>query len=371
MIKILKKYIYIFSFSSIIFSQEKDFDYLLQEAVSDLYNYKFELSKIKLDSIYNADPLNPITPFLSIVVDWLYNQTEYGYEESYVAIINGVDKTIPIYEKLIEKYPENAQYYLFLGSTYGIKARVSLANKEWFDVLSSSYRGLRYIRKTNYIDPSIYDYYLPIGLIEYFLCISSFPLQVGGKMMGFESDCEIGISSLEIALEKSEFSWIEASNILTYIYLYFERDYNNALRTISPLVDSFPGHPFFTFLKAESLAKLNRWDEVDLMMPRLVSLSQNGNFLQKNECSLKLKYIESLRLFNKNEYENVITKTDWIINNYHMEFDWLLGLTYMIRGETFDKLDKQDLALKEYRSIIKLNNYFPEVNEAKKISSNI
>ena len=363
MIKIL----YICLFSVIIFSQEKDLDFLLKEAVSDLYNYKFELSKIKLDSINKADPLNPISPFLSIVVDWLYNQTEYGYEESYTAIINGVDKTIPIYEKLITKFPDNAQYYLFLGSTYGMKARVSLANKEWFDVLSSSYKGLRYIRKTNQIDPLIYDYYLPIGLIVYFLCLSTFPLQVGGRMMGFESDCEIGISMLESALEKSEFSWIEASNILTYIYLYFERDYNNALRTISPLVDSFPGHPFFTFLKAESLAKLNRWDKVDLMIPRLEFFSQNGNFLQKNECSLKLKYIESIRLFNNNEYENVIEKTDWIINNYHMEFDWLLGLTYMIRGKTFDKLHKQDLALKEYHSIVRLNNYFPEIDEAKKI----
>ena len=50
-----------------------------------------------------------------------------------------------------------------------------------------------------------------------------------------------------------------------------------------------------------------------------------------------------------------------------MEFDWLLGLTYMFRGQTFDKLNMKNLAIKEYRSVVKLNNYFPEVEEAKEL----
>ena len=48
-----------------------------------------------------------------------------------------------------------------------------------------------------------------------------------------------------------------------------------------------------------------------------------------------------------------------------MEFDWLLGLTYKIRGKTLDKLNKKNLAIKEYHLVVKLNNYFPEVDEAK------
>ena len=63
----------------------------------------------------------------------------------------------------------------------------------------------------------------------------------------------------------------------------------------------------------------------------------------------------------------VIQETNWMIENYKMEFDWLLGFAYMIRGKTFDKLGMNEMALKDYKSILKLNNYFPEVDEAKKL----
>ena len=365
MIKFFKKY---FCFISFVFcSTENNLDTLLDNAISDLYNYNFISSKSKLDSINKIDPYNPISPFLTVIVDWLYNQTEFGYDESYKAINDGSKKNIRHYKNLLKEYPQNAEYYLYLGSTYGMRARVSLAHKDWLGVMSSSYIGFRYLRKSNKIDPLLYDYYLTKGLIEYFLCISSIPIQMGGKMMGFEADCDVGKENLELALSSSEFAWIESANILTYIYLYLERDYHNALRTITPLVEQFPGHPFFAFLKAETLAKLNRWEELELMWPTLEQFTRKGNYLQKNECKLKLKYIESIHLFNSNKNKEVIEKTDWIINNYHMEFDWLLGLTYMIRGKTYDKLGMTDLAKKEYKMIIKLNNYFPEVEEAKKI----
>jgi len=61
----------------------------------------------------------------------LYAQTIDGYETSYDVIYDEVKKTIPLYKKLIKEYPENAEYLLYLGSTYGLRARVSLATKKW------------------------------------------------------------------------------------------------------------------------------------------------------------------------------------------------------------------------------------------------
>ena len=120
MIKKIKKYFHLLFFVTVIYPNEFNSSILLDQAITDLYNYEFKTSKIKLNSIQKNDPLNPISPFLNIVVEWLYNQTQYGYEESYEAIINGVNNTIPIYKKLINQYPENAQYNLYLGSSYGL-----------------------------------------------------------------------------------------------------------------------------------------------------------------------------------------------------------------------------------------------------------
>ena len=85
-----------------------------------------------------VDPLHPVSPFVSIAAKWLHAQTIDGYEISYDILYAEVEKTIPIYQGLIRKYPENAEYLLYLGSTYGIRARVALATKNWLQVIYSS-----------------------------------------------------------------------------------------------------------------------------------------------------------------------------------------------------------------------------------------
>jgi len=365
--KLNKKYILLIVILAFPLSQNSKIDESIKNGIYDLYSYNFSNSIKHLNDVLKLDQSNSLAPFLLIVNNWLMNQTEYGYDESYEAIISGVKNTIPIYKALILEYPNKAEYHLFLGSTYGLKARVSLASKDWLDVLYSGYTGIKYIKKAKQIDPSLYDVYLSIGLLEYFLCISSAPIKLVGKVMGFECDCEVGKQNLELALEESRYAWIEAANILTYIYLYFEKDYVNALRTSNILVENFPDHPLFIFLQAESIAKSNKWDELNKILPTLEQIVNKNKYLLKNELELKLRHLYVLKAFYYNDYNFIIQETTWMINNYKMEFDWLLGFAYMIRGKTYDKLDMVDMALKDYKSVIKLKNYFPEINEAKKL----
>ena len=105
----------------------------------------------------------------------------------------------------------------------------------------------------------------------------------GAKLVGLSTDCKLGLQHLEIAARESHYSWIEASNVLTYAYLHIERDYLKADEVISPLVDQFPGHPFFFFLKGELLAKTGNWDELELMLPKLEAFAVSSPSFQQNE----------------------------------------------------------------------------------------
>ena len=110
---------------------------------------------------------------------------------------------------------------------------------------------------------------LPIGIMEYFSCLSSPPIQLGARIAGISPDCKQGLDHLSIAARKSHYSWIEASNILTYAYLHIERDYDKADYYVSLLMDKFPGHPHFALLKGEVLAKSKRWTHLDRLLPKL------------------------------------------------------------------------------------------------------
>ena len=163
--------------------------------------------------------------------------------------------------------------------------------------------------------------------------------------MGLSTDCEVGLKHLEIAANESHYSWIEASNVLTYAYLHIERDYLKAEEVISPLVDQFPGHPYFAFLKGEFLAKTNQWEALDELLPELREFASKGPFLQQNECQLKLAYVEGLKSYHKKDYSTAISKCNWILTNYHMEFDWLKGFAHLLRGQSYEMRGDIGLAI--------------------------
>ena len=338
---------------------------MVKNGINTMYNYEFGNAITILDSAWGIDNTHPVTPFVLIAAKWLHTQTKEGYDASYETINSEVDATAPIYKSLISQYPDKAEYYLYLGSTFGIRARTALAGKAWLDVLYFGYQGLKYIRLAQDMDETLMDIYMPIGLMEYFACLSAPPVKWGASLMGLSIDCEVGLKHLEIAANESHYSWIEASNVLTYAYLHIERDYLKAEEVISPLVDQFLGHPYFAFLKGEFLAKTNQWEALDELLPKLREFASKGHFLQQNECQLKLAYIEGLKSYHKKDYSTAISKCNWILTNYHMEFDWLKGFAYFLRAQSFGDLGQMELAVKDYKEVLKMDSYYPEVKEAR------
>ena len=337
---------------------------IVQDGINAMYNYEFENAITILDSAWQIDSIHPVPPFVLIAAKWLHTQIREGYDASYEKIDSEVEATLPIYKSLIAQYPENPEYYLYLGSTYGIRARTALAGKAWLDVLYFGYQGLKYIRKAQDMDSELKDVYMPLGLMEYFACLSAAPVQWGAKLIGLSTDCVVGITHLEIAAKESHYSWIEASNVLTYVYLHIERDFTKTEQIITPLVEQFPGHPYFAFLRGELLAKTQKWDELDELMPKLREFASKGSFLQQNECQLKLAYIEGVTAYYKKDYTNAISKFNWILSNYHMEFDWLKGFTHFLRGQTHEGIGEFGLAVADYEEVLKMDSYYPEVDKA-------
>lgn len=330
-----------------------------------MYNYKFDLALAKIDTGISIDQDHAVLPFMRVAANWLKTQTECGYDSSYTILNQEVEKVIPHYKSLINKYPEDAEYVLYLGSAYGIQARVALAQKNWLDVLYSGYRGYKYVRNAWKIDSDLKDLYMPMGSLEYYSCKSPSVIQWLASVFGIDVDCEKGLEDLKVAASQSHYSWIESSNMLTYAYLYLEKDYEEALVWVEPLVQKFPGHPFFSFLKGEALAKAKRWEELAAFKPALEQFTRLENFYPRNESALKMAYINALEAFERKDYEQVIRETAWIEENYHMEFDWLLGLSCMLRGKTYDLLGRRKDAVENYKLTASLDNRYPEVEEAK------
>ena len=338
---------------------------LVWDGVDAMYNYDFDNAITLLDSARHIDEFHPVIPFVLIAAKWLKAQTQDGYDDSYKVINVEVERTIPVYKQLIENNSDDSEIVLYLGSTYGIRARIALARKDWLDVLYFGYQGLKHIRKARSMDDKLMDVYMPIGLMEYFACLSPAVVQWAAEIVGLSNDCKIGIQHLELAAKKSHYSWIEASNVLSYIYLHIQRDYTNAEKVITPLVDKFPGHPYFAFLKGELLAKTQKWEELEEFIPTLRDFAQSGPFLQQNECQIKLAYILGIKAFKTGNYEESIKQSTWMLSNYYMEFDWLKGFAHFLQGQSYEQNGDFGLAIANYKEVLKMESYYLEGEEAR------
>ena len=352
---------FIFPSYSYEYSKSKD---EVDKAIKYLYNYDLDSSLYFINIASEIDAEHPLIPFLKSSILWLATQSEQGFEESYKQIRKSFSEALPIYKNLIEKYPNDPEYYLYLGSLYGLIARIELSYNHWFRVLIPALRGYRYIYKAYQIDPELKDIYMPMGLVSYYTCLSAPFIKFCYKSLGININCDSSLEYLEIASTESYYSWVEANNVLSYIYLYMNHDYNKAIKKLDPLIQKFPNHPFFPFLKAESLLHLKQWEELDNMMPLLKKFTNHQSTIIGEECSQKLKFINTYKLFYNEEFDKVIESSSNIIDNYSMEFKWLLGMSYYLRANSYLALNDIKKAKKDFKTVCKIDFKFPEVELA-------
>ncbi|MAV89060.1 MAG: hypothetical protein CBD21_00745 [bacterium TMED161] len=351
-----------FSFSN-TFKYNLDVD----RAISDLYNFQFDSCIYKLDNLSTKNKEDALIPFLQITAKWQNILLNDGHELSYEVIYNGIDSAVPFYLDMIDKYPEDPSYPLFLGSLYGLKSRIDLAQSNWIDLVISGSKGYKYINDAKQIDSLYYDVYMPIGTLEYFLCRSSSSIQLIGKLFGMQSDCIKAIEKLETASSRSRFSWIESRNVLSYIYLYIEKDYKKALELSSSIANKFPGHPYFAYLKAEALVRLEKYQDFEKYEKDLQYFYLHGPKNQKIECYDKYLYLKALIAFQNDKYSESEKLCSQIIEGYEVEFKWILGFAHFIRGKSIEVLGDRNRAISDYKNAVKYLTQYPEYDEAKEL----
>ena len=174
---LIRKYLFFFFILNILLceksSQILENNNFINLAIDKLYNYDFDSTSYYLDLAYIDNKNHPLIPFLNTTNSWLSTQSNLGFESSYKNIRNSIKENIPIYKKLINEFPDNAEYFLYLGSLYGLEARIELARSNWLKAFFSTRKGNNYIVRAYELNPELIDIYLPLGLISYYACISN------------------------------------------------------------------------------------------------------------------------------------------------------------------------------------------------------
>ncbi len=353
-------------YPSIITAADKTGDEVVWQGISAFYNEEFDEAVEVLTKARNDFPEHPTVHLVWAVSLWLRAQAKDGYKVAHTALEKSSAEIIPVYQQLLKKYPRDPDYQLNMATTQGLLARVALGKKDWLGVVSSGLKGYKGARDVHQNHPEIYDSYLPLGVLNYYVGRSSSAVQVLGNIFGIEANSDIGLQQINLAVEKGEYARVEATSILAYIYLWIQDDPQLALIYCDKLRSEFPKSAYYHHIYTEALLQLKRLDEAEMSLAVTQKMADDNLPASKKAWQPTLKYQRALLNFHLGDLDEALKLVSASINDFNAELDTPLGYGYLLRGMIYDLKGNRRKAIANYQAAVKLENYTTAVTKAKR-----
>lgn len=332
-------------------------DDIVKEGVRAFYNYEFERSIEILNQVRLDYPENPIVHLTWVGARWKFNEANSLTEDMYTLLSRDIDEVDSVYTGLLEKYPDHPEYLLYLGSTRGLKARFLLGQKKWISTLAAAYQGLQLIKHSAEIDPGLKDAYLPMGILEYYAGLSNYFIKSAASLFGINPSRFSGLEKMEIAADKSEWAWIEAKSVLSYIYLWMDVDSYKGEKIAQELAQEFPHNYDFQIHYIEGLLQTNKIDQAGEL---LIGMEEKLKLLTSRQqliFSSYLHYEWGHYYFLTGDYEQSLVSLEHCISEYRLDLDAVLSFAFLRKGMILDLMENRKAALSAYESCRELDNF--------------
>ena len=344
---------------------EEPGDSLVWEGVNAFYNNETARAVEILTKARIEYPLNAAVHFTWTSARWLHSQANDPVERTYIVLNRDLDIVIPLYEDLVEKYPANPLYRLYLGSAEGLRARVYLGQKHWFKTLIPAYKGFKITKYVADNYPEIKDAMLPIGIVEYYAALRSSILKWAASLFGLETTKKAGLTKMEIAANYGDFAWIEARSLLSFIYLWEAPNVEKALEHTTVLSQKFPKNFYFVLMYAESLIKTGNYEKAQAVLLQLNEEFKDLTTTQQLNLKSYLYNEWALYWFEQEQFNKALIFAESSIADYQAELDIYLTNSLLLVGNIHDVNGNRSKAKIAYRKCIKLDNNSEAVRLAK------
>lgn len=339
-------------------------DEKVREGVGAFYNYETEFAVSVLKNTREKYPNHSGVHLIWAASKWLNAQYNGTTESAYQTLDTDLNEIIPVYKSLMEKNPDDQEVRLYYGSALGLMARVNLGKKEWIKTLSNAYRGFRIIQDVAEKDPTLVDANLPIGIVEYYAGMSNSLIQFAAGLFGLEASKDAGLEKIRLAAEEGPWSWTEASAVITFIYLWSDRNSEQAERFSKKLVQAYPNNFYYRILFTESLLRRGKIEEAKKSLEILVEAYHNLTEIQKKWFYGYLQFEWALFYHLTGKDELAIQEVDLAIHSYRAELDIILGEAWLLKGKIHDLNIQREEALKAYKSCLELDNMTQAMKDA-------
>jgi hypothetical protein len=238
------------------------------QALNDLYNFKFEKAEQQFRWFKQKYAWHPLPYFLLGLSEWwkiMPNTKNTSYDDRFMAYM---DSTIMVAENLYEKYPEyKVEAAFFLAAAYGFKGRL-YADEErenWGKAASAGKTALNYLEECktkNYLSPellfgdALYNYF-SVWVPE------NYPVLKPLLWLFPKGDKQLGLKQLKEVSYNAFYTRTEAMVWLMRISNSYENNQPQAFQLAEYLHQTYPDNPYFHRFYARMLYSRGMYTELD------------------------------------------------------------------------------------------------------------
>jgi tetratricopeptide (TPR) repeat protein len=336
----------------------------VQQALKAMYNLEYELASNLFHTVLNDTPFHPMGPLGVLAVQYYASEEEIGYHKRNQQFLVDIDNALKLYTAQIQQHPDRPEYLFFYGTVMGLRARIQLAEKNYFGVLTSGYNAIRYIKKAEKLCPDEPDFHLPVGIFNYYVGISAPYMQIASRIMRESGSRSDGLKCIKADADNGNYGRYEARSLLAYLYLYFEENYTGSYEYFHSLAVELPKNPYYTAQTAEALIMAGDLDLARTYIKQVKALLPTLKPNTRKEYQIKLLFLNGSMALVEGNLAVAETDLKEFIRSYDYELDYEIGNAYLRLGNVYDLQKRRPEAIACYRKVVHFNNRSAAIRQA-------
>ena len=260
----------------------------INQAMNDLYNFKFEKAEQQFRWLQQKYAWHPLPYFLMGLSEWwkiMPNLNDTSHDTKFLA---HMDTVITISEGLFEKPKHEVEAAFFLAAAYGFIGRLhsSIERKNWRKSAVAGKNALKYMQYSKGKHELSPELLFGDALYNYFSVWvpENYPLLRPIMMFFPKGDKDLGIKQLKEVSYNAFYTRTEAMVFLMRILNNYENDKRRALQIGEYLHQTYPNNPYFHRYYARLLYSSGKFNSTEPVAMDILAKIDSGALGYEGTC---------------------------------------------------------------------------------------
>jgi tetratricopeptide (TPR) repeat protein len=335
----------------------------LDEGLRRLYSLDYVQSRAAFRKLIELEPDNPFGYLFEAGGIWWESSAEFGlftdtptlqglFEEDVDEAIRKADAWTDSKDPRMK-----ADGYFAEGMARGTLGQWRLMKHRYIDAYFEGKKAIKALKKCKKLDSAYYDADLGLGVFDYESANLSGIAKMG-FLLGIRGNEKKGFEQLQSAIDKSRYSVRQAASFLVSIYVIDKRDFAKALPVIRLMEKAVPDSPYYAFLEAYVLFRINDAPGSRAVARKLFADADADPAAFRPKWLTLVCGLSGSDCLAAGDAQGALAwLNDALMSEDGKRPDGFQALLRLLRAQTLEDLGRRDEALPEYRKVLTLPEF--------------